>query len=103
VGPATDIGTDYILLERAGIVKVEESVIKGRFNMTLIKDDIARLAREILTQGTVTGLADEPLGSLLPPTSMATPEQGRIRLGKIPPSAQKAEEELFRIFRRENL
>ncbi len=72
MGPASDVGTDYILLERAGIIKVEESTTNsGRYNMTLVKDDTARIVREVLAQGTVSGLKEDV--SVLHPSSMTIP------------------------------
>lgn len=52
VGPSTPIGTDYIILEREGIVNIEESSSKpGQYEMVLVKDDIAESARRILSRG----------------------------------------------------
>jgi hypothetical protein len=104
VGPATAIGTDYVLLEKAGIVKViRSSNYPGRYYMTLIKDDTARRAREVLTQGTVSGLDDSKLESLLSPNTLTNPEQNRLKMGTIPPRAKFAEEALFKVMRREKL
>ena len=104
IGPSTDIGTDYVLLEKAGIVKVEESKdFSGRYTMTLIKNDTAKLVKEVITHGTVSGLADEEFSSMLPPSSLIPPEQDRIRMGRLSLSAERAEEQLYKTLRRENL
>lgn len=104
IGPATDIGTDYVLLEKAGIVKVERAnPTSDRHYMTLIKDDVARKVREVIKHGTVSGLQEQKLDTLLSPNSMTTPEHNRIRMGKLAGSAKKAEEDLFKVFRRETL
>ena len=59
VGPASPIGTDYIVLEKEGIVRIEESPIKGRYFMELIKDDVADRALRILTHGRDDSLSGE--------------------------------------------
>jgi hypothetical protein len=52
VGPSTPIGTDYIILEKEGIVNIEPSSSKpGQYEMVLIKDDIAESAQRILSRG----------------------------------------------------
>jgi hypothetical protein len=52
IGPATPIGSDYIILEREGIVKIEKSKSKtGQFEMVLLKEDIAERAKRIISMG----------------------------------------------------
>ncbi len=48
VGPHSANGTDYVLLESRGIVKITPSYIPGRYFMELIKKDIGELALNIL-------------------------------------------------------
>src|SRR6267143_315941 len=60
VGPATPIGTDYLILEREGIVELKPSSFKrGQFEMHLVKEDIAIKAKRILELGHDPGF-DEP-------------------------------------------
>ncbi len=51
VGPSSPIGTDYVILEKEGIVKIEQSAKPGQYEMTLVKEDIAESARRILSMG----------------------------------------------------
>ena len=48
MGPHSANGTDYVLLESRGIVKITPSDIPGRYFMELIKKDIGELALNIL-------------------------------------------------------
>lgn len=51
VGPSSPIGTDYVILEKEGIVKIEQSAKPGQYEMTLVKEDIAESAHRILSMG----------------------------------------------------
>ncbi|MDD4126776.1 MAG: hypothetical protein PHV39_03710 [Methanomicrobium sp.] len=51
IGPSSPIGSDYIVLEKEGIVRIEESDKKGQYQMHLIKEDVAKSALRIITQG----------------------------------------------------
>lgn len=60
IGPATAIGSDYTILEREGIVKIERSKSKsGQFEMILIKHDIAERARRIISFGKDISISEE--------------------------------------------
>lgn len=48
VGPHSANGTDYVLLESRGIVKITPSHQSGRFYMELIKKDVGEMALRIL-------------------------------------------------------
>lgn len=54
VGPATAIGRDYAMVERAGIVKVERSGMPGRYSMTLIQSDVAQKTLEVVQRQVMT-------------------------------------------------
>ena len=56
VGPSSPIGTDYIVLEKEGIIKLEKSSKQGQYEMHLIKEDIAKAALRVITQGMNTSL-----------------------------------------------
>lgn len=71
VGPSSPIGSDYIVLEREGIVRVEESSKKGQYEMHLIKEDVARRALRIITQG-----RDIPVDESIEGTRMLSEQKG---------------------------
>jgi hypothetical protein len=49
IGPCTAIGRDYVLVERAGVVKVKQSSIRpGQFEMHVVQKDTIELIRNIL-------------------------------------------------------
>jgi len=82
VGPATNIGTDYHLIEAAGIAKVEEAA-DGPY-LRLVKREIVEGGLMWLKQA----YGDEPvtassgrLAGLRPPTDFSSPELDRARLG----------------------
>lgn len=87
VRPTTAARTDYLLLEAAGIVRVEPEGNLGR--MFLVKDDVARDSLELL-QAAVGGDDSGPSGDLWLPgsTGFTTPEQDRAHLPDIAPSAE---------------
>lgn len=107
VGPATAIGTDFILLEKHGIVEIKEDPHwKGRCNMYLIKEDIAKTALEILKHERVLGLGKQAqidAKGLCQTGEFINPEQDKIRLGKLSAGSIKAQERLIRVLRGEEL
>jgi hypothetical protein len=81
VGPATNIGTDYHLLEAAGIVEVDES--RGdRPYLRLVKHEIAQGALEWLESsfGEQDQASLATLGQLKPPRVFQSPEMERAQL-----------------------
>lgn len=82
VGPASPIGTDYIVLEKEGIVNIEESSTKGRYNMVLIKDDVADRALRILTHGRDDSLSGESTNtnSLVQQSNFENTVQERVKI-----------------------
>lgn len=107
VGPATAIGTDFLLLEKQGIVKVvKDSSLPGRYNMYLAKEDVAKTALEVLKHKRVLGLgrqATVDAKGLFQTGDFVNPEQDKIRLGKLSESSVKAQERLIRVLRGEEL
>jgi hypothetical protein len=80
VGPATNIGTDYHLLEAAGIVAVDDS--GARPFLRLIKREIAEGGLLWLTKAYGDGIGraeSELLAGLRPPGEFASPELDRAR------------------------
>lgn len=82
VGPATPIGTDYILLERRGIVRIIESQIPNRYYMELLKKEIVEIALDVLKCGYPSPLKDINVEwhGMTQLTHGYSPEQVRIRL-----------------------
>ncbi len=75
VGPATNIGTDYHLLEAAGVVAVEPA--EGRAFLRLVKPEIARSGLEWIRRITDTsGTANITLSQR--PTTFVKPEDARV-------------------------
>lgn len=107
VGPATAIGTDFLLLEKQGIVKVaKDPLLPGRYNMYLVKEDVAKTALEVLKHKRVVGLGRPgvvDVDGLFQTGDFVNPEQDKIRLGKLSESSIKAQERLIRILRGEEL
>jgi hypothetical protein len=109
VGPSTPIGTDYVILEREGIVEIKESDSKpGQFYMILVKDDIAERARRIITRGrdiSFNGEDEEEMRPLNQVGSFVNPVQSRIRsepkLKRTGTRSELIEKEMMKIFRGE--
>lgn len=109
VGPHSANGTDYVLLESRGIIKVTESKEKpGRFYMELIKKDVGKMALEILES------SDLDLESSVPRYDFSvnqeeasiyyeTPELSRLKMAKLPADSQEAAEYFIETIRNERL
>lgn len=87
VGPATNISTDYHLLEAHGIVAVKDAG-GGRSYLEAVKPEIIRdglgwLSAASGQSATDNGSAESILGQLRPPESFATPEASRIQSGDL--------------------
>jgi len=81
VGPASPIGSDYIILEKEGIVKLEKSTYKrNQFEMHLIKEDIAIRAKRILDRKTDLYISstEHPAESCLQTGEFNNPVQTRL-------------------------
>ena len=106
VGPASPIGTDYPLLETAGIVSVKESSRPGRYYMKLVKPDVATHALDVLRTGyleTVSGLTPDQATGLWLPRGFKGPAQRRVELGQPAAPSRIAQERLIRAMRGEDL
>lgn len=76
VGPATNIGTDYHLLEAAGVVMVEPMPSGDRALLKLVKPEIAQSALEWIRKITdISGTEGIKLSQR--PSSFVKPEDGR--------------------------
>lgn len=84
VGPATAIGTDYIVAEKAGIIRVQRASAGSRAYLDLGQEDTVRKVLEIVTSGTV-----EPATSRMDPNHLSggrlfsSIEQSRAELGGV--------------------
>ena len=93
VGPATAINTDYIVAEKAGIIRVERLQNSSRAHLELRQADTVRKVLELVSSGTV-----EPRATQMAPSHMldgrifTSIEQGRAELGNV--SGELAELEL---------
>ena len=83
VGPCSAIGTDYIMLEKAGIVEVERALDKPgkQCYMKLLKKEVAEHVCDILEHGTVLPIQEtKQLEFNFPSaTSYRDPETNRVR------------------------
>lgn len=87
IAPSTAAATDYLLLEAAGIVRVEKTGNLGR--LYLVKDEVARDSLDLLRLA-VGGDEFGPHGEVHLPGSKAfiTPERDRAALPAIQPGAE---------------
>lgn len=80
VGPATNIGTDYHLLEAQGIVAVEPGE-RGRSYLRMVKPEIVRDGLDWLERSSDLGGGGTVSPKLLrSPSEFVTPEQDRVSL-----------------------
>jgi hypothetical protein len=101
IGPCTAIGKDYVLVEKAGIVRVNRSSFKpGQYEMTLVQDDTVRLIRDIVAEpgalsekGFLQDLATQGQNQFIPS------EQTRGSLGEQAGPMREAEAEMLRNLR----
>jgi len=100
IGQCTAIGRDYVLVEKAGVVKVQPGTRSGQFVMHLVQKDTVELIRDILAKKV------RPPGMELPEQRGATgqdrfvsAEQARASIGKLPKPMQEAEAEMIRKIR----
>lgn len=95
VGPATAINSDYPLLESHGIVKVNQSSLKGRAYLSLVKRDVVEESLPLLEAAlgdTVETNENQSINSLWLPGSFKGPEDDRRHLQ----GSSDAEAELFK-------
>lgn len=83
VRPSTAAKTDFLLLESAGIVRVEE--VGGLGQLRLIKEDVARDSLDLL-RSAVCGDSSGSAGEIWLPGSrrFVTPERDRAALSNVP-------------------
>lgn len=100
VGPASAIGRDYTMVERAGIVKVERSEDPDRYSMTLVQSDVAQKTLEVVQRQAITPnervLDVNDLGNKGRFVSIA---ESRVALAELPGEMREAEREFTDILR----
>lgn len=76
VGPATNIGTDYHLLEMAGVVTVQPTSTGNRAFLKLVKPEVAQAGLDWIRRITDGG-GTEDLKLITQPSRFITPESAR--------------------------
>ena len=100
IGPATAIGTDYIVAEKAGIIRVQRTPGGNRAIMELRQEDTVRKVLEVVTSGTM-----EPEMQRMDANHMAdgrlfkSIEQGRAELGGVSGELTEIEHEIMKNLR----
>lgn len=114
VGPHSANETDYTLLEKRGIVKVETKSSYNSFTgnvrtgacLKLLRKDVAEHALSLLSEPQYSMGGGNNYGSaeaILSASTFVSPEESRIKLGVLPKPVQEAEEYLSRVLRDELL
>lgn len=112
VGPHSANETDYTLLEKRGIVKVETGSSYSYYNGTtrtgaclkLLRKDVAERALNLISDSQYLETDGEQFGStdaMFAAAGFTSPEESRIKLGIMPKPVQEAEEYLSRVLRDE--
>lgn len=112
VGPHSANATDYTLLEKRGIVKVETHTTYNSYTGTsrtgpclrLQRKDVAKTALTLIANPVYTIKNDTEFGSvdaMLTASNFVSPEETRIKLGVSPRPVQEAEEYLSKVLRDE--
>ncbi|PDM38831.1 hypothetical protein CN643_17145 [Parageobacillus yumthangensis] len=106
VGPHSANGTDYILLEKRGIVQVIPSHIPNRYYLKLIRKDIGEQALKIISDAQFDinlEFESKSFESMMQYGSFKSAEEIRIELAQSPQNVAEAEEYLARVLRDEIL
>lgn len=99
VGPAPAIGSDYTMVERAGIVKVEHSDSDG-YSMTLIQSDVAQKTLEVVqTQAMTPNKRVLSANDLSNKGRFVSIPESRATLAELPGEMREAEREFTDILR----
>jgi hypothetical protein len=105
VGPHTANGTDFILLEKRGIVKAIPSHINNRYYLKLIRKDVGEAALRILSdaQFDVHEIENKDISAIMQYGNFQSAEETRMELAQSPENVAEAEEYLARILRDETI
>jgi hypothetical protein len=100
IGPCTAIGKDYVLVERAGVVKVKPSAKPGQYIMKLVQKDTVETIRDILQKKIrPTDMDVRPQGGAPGQDRFISAEQTRAKIGQLPEPMREAEAEMIRKLR----
>lgn len=101
IGPCSAIGTDYQLVEKAGVVNVKPSKYRqGQFTMELVQEDTVRLVRDIVARRFPTALTGPSTPRVACNQSgFVSAEATRATLGEQPQRVREAEQEMLRNLR----
>jgi hypothetical protein len=107
VGPHSANATDFVLLEKRGIVKTEHA-FGDRYFLKLIRKDVGEAALKILTDGQFDlslNIDSKEVNSdaIMQYGSFQSPEEYRMQLAKSPENISEAEDYLARVIRDETL
>ena len=111
VGPHSANETDYTLLEKRGIVRVETHSSYSSYTgltrtgacLKLLRKDVAEAALSLISDP-MYAIRNESYGSIeavMAASNFISPEESRIKLGVSPKPVQEAEEYLSRVLRDE--
>lgn len=98
VGPASNIASDYHMLEAKGIVAVRDSGVPGRAYLELVKREIVQGGLGWI-EASLGGRSGDgaDLGTLRPPTDWISPEADRANLPDADASSEIAEAAVLRL------
>ncbi len=100
VGPATAIGTDYMVAEKAGIIRVQRASVGNRAFMELAQEDTVRKVLEVVSSGSVEpGTPHMDANHLSDGTGFRSIEQGRAELGGVSGELAELEYEIIKNLR----
>ena len=96
VGPATAIGNDYIVAEKAGIIRVRRATNGNKAYMTLGQDDTVRKVLEIVSSGAIEAqIQPMTLHHISNGKSFKSIEEGRAELGEVSGELAELEHEII--------
>lgn len=100
IGPATAIGTDYMVAEKAGIIRVHRASAGRKAFMELGQEDTIRKVLEVVSSGSVEpGAPHVNATHLSAGRTFKSIEQGRAELGKSSGETAEIETEILRNLR----
>ncbi len=100
IGPATAIGTDYYIAEKAGIIRVRREPGRHMAHMELRQEDTVRKVLEVVSTGIVEpGVHAMTAAHVSEGTGFKSIEQSRTELGRLSPEMTELEFEIIRQLR----
>lgn len=105
--PHSANATDYVLLERKGIIRVEPSkMYPDRYYMVLLREDVAQEALRVMSSSAynINEYDDtDAVNSILSQTAFESPEEYRIKIAEPTEDIKEAMDHLIRTLRDESL